>query len=60
MVEQFGKGLLIILLHFVKLVQQFLLFPLVLQFKGSVLENLQDHVLWLFLQKDVTDAEKSC
>lgn len=60
MVEQFGKGLLIILLHLVKLIEQFLFFPLVLEFKGSVLENFQDHVLWLFFQKDVTDAEQSC
>lgn len=60
MVEQLGEGLLIILLELVILIEEFFLFLFVLELQGCVLEDVEDDVLGLFLQEDVTDTQESC
>ena len=57
MVEEFGEGLLIILLELEILIQEFLLLLLVLKLQRGVLENLHHNTLGLFLQENITYTE---
>ena len=56
-VEEFGEGLLIILLELEILIQEFLLLLLVLKLQRGVLENLHHNTLGLFLQENITYTE---
>jgi hypothetical protein len=57
-VEEFGEGLLVVLLQFVVLIEQFFFFFFVLELERGVLENVKDDVFGLFFKEDVADAEE--
>lgn len=57
-VEQFGEGLLVVLLQFIVLIEQFFFLFLVLELQRGVLENVKDDVFGLFFKEDVTNTEE--
>lgn len=59
MVEQLGKRLLIVLLQLVILIQEPLFLLFILKLKSRIFKDLHNDILWLFLQENITDTQKT-
>jgi hypothetical protein len=60
MIEEFRECLNIILLHFIKFIQNSLFFSFILGLDGGVFENVHNDTFWMFFKEDIADANDAC